>query len=355
MVLNKEIEYFIDLKTEGITIPWAVYSPGMFFSFSRNLSKDSSRTYSPNGVLSVTAGARSIFMLPNIGCTTNHANFQRDFNIRHVAPKSLYDHWHVFKEITDNKILECDWRACLLYFSEKWVTKIHTDEAWLPLKVYFHELAWKYFEYDRSRIYYEIAFCLIQKNRNLKPNPYLTDTARHLFAVAMGDAPGYTPACNENAAPTSLLQKVYVDSYGMKKYLPTIMKPSKFSFENDSLPTYYSLQNPSTFIFSPKSRSASSTQFEMRELQHIMNTFLNELQNNRSICSETVLNEIAKYTEFSYYHNKEDKHNIIQSSAAMFHVDKRFNTKSHYHSSPGAKFAADAPFVRGCISIKSKV
>src|SRR3990167_7770785 len=63
MVLDKQFEYFIDLKNEGITIPNAIYSPGSFFPLSRILGRKSSRTYAPNKLLTVTSGARSTFML----------------------------------------------------------------------------------------------------------------------------------------------------------------------------------------------------------------------------------------------------------------------------------------------------
>src|SRR5580704_5442334 len=141
-----------------------------------------------------------------------------------------------------------------MYFSEKWMEKLHTDKSWLQLKSYLHELAWNAFEYRRNQVYYDIAFSMIQKKRNLKPNPYLTDTARHLFTITLGDAPGYAPATDNNSLPLHTLQKVLVDSYGMKKYIPTIMKPCVYNFEKDKFPIYYSLQNPSTFAFSPKSR-----------------------------------------------------------------------------------------------------
>src|SRR3990167_4649311 len=72
MVLEKELEYFIDLKNEGITIPNAIYGPGSFFPLSRALGKKGNRTYAPNGLLTVTSGARSTFMLPNVGCVSNH-------------------------------------------------------------------------------------------------------------------------------------------------------------------------------------------------------------------------------------------------------------------------------------------
>lgn len=193
MLLDKNMELFIDMKDEGITIPWLLYSPGSFFPFSRLLSKKSDRIYAPNGVLSSSAGARSVFMLPNIGCLTNHLNLQRDFNIQNPAPKSLYEHWNVFGEIVSNKEVNCDWRCCLMYFSQKWVDKIHNDPAWAQLRIYLHNLAWQRFEFERNQVYYDIAFSVIQKKRNLKPNPYLIDTARHLFATTMGAARAMFP------------------------------------------------------------------------------------------------------------------------------------------------------------------
>lgn len=354
MVLEKELEYFIDLKAERISIPWAIHSPGSFFSFGRNLSGTQSRIYAPNGVLTATSGARSVFMLPNIGCATNHINLERDFNIQHSPPKSLYEHWFIFKDLVNSNIIPCDWKSCLLYFSETWVNKIHEDSGWLKLRMYLHEKAWRHYEHQRCRVYYDIAFSIIQRNRNLKPNPYLTDTARHLFAITLGDAPGYAPADNDNGLPTEIIQQAYIESYGLKKYIPTIMKPTKFHYETEETPIYYSLQNPSTFMFSPKSRATSSTIFEMRELNHIMKIFMAELSKENAMCSDTVMNLAAKDIKFNYYHNKSDRHRVIQSSDLIPSVDKRFETINSKLRMPNSVFASDSPFVRGCISISSK-
>ena len=145
-------------------------------------------------------------MLPNIGCLTNHINLQRDFHIQSPPPKLLYEHWHIFKEIINYK--NCDWRSCLLFFSEKWVNHLHQDKSWINLKMYLHELAWNHFEHRRNNIYYDIAFSRIQKKRNLKPNPYLIDTASHLFTTALGAAPGYAPACDDSSLPLESIRQV---------------------------------------------------------------------------------------------------------------------------------------------------
>lgn len=353
MVLEKELELFIDLKNEGITIPWLVYKPGKIFPFSRILSQKSHRIYAPNGLLSSTAGVRSTFMLPNIGCAINHSNLQRDFNIKSSAPKTLYEHWELFKEIVNSPSVNCEWRCCVLYFSEKWVSSIHNDSAWMGLKQYLHELAWSQNEYERNRIYYDIAFSMIKKKRNLKPNPYLADTARHLFTTALGAAPGYIPALNNEGLPLETLQEIFVQSYGLKKYYPIIMQPSHFHFEEDHYPIYYSLQHPSTHVFSPKSREVSSTLVEIRELEHIMNVFINELSKDDEICADTIIGQVAKGIKLNYFHNKLDRHRVVRSSADLMILDDRFSAAGSNSKFVSASFSADAPFVRGCVSISS--
>lgn len=350
MVLEKEFEYFIDLKDERISMPQLIYTPGKFFPLSGLLSLKSKRSYAANAILSVASGARSAFILPNIGCVTNHARLQREFNIRRSPPKSMYEHWYLFKEIIHSGLLDNRWVSCILYFSEKWVEKLLNDKQWLILKMYLFELAWGYFAYERNRHYYDFIFSVIQKKRNLKPNPYLTDTARHLFTIALGEAPGYAPACKENALPLDALQKVFAESYDLKKYLPTIMQPEVFSFEHDRSSVYYSLQNPSTHMFSPKSRNASSTLFELRELEHIMRVFKEELASTQSLCSDTILFKISKGVEFQFFHNEIDRHRVIRPSTEVLMLDKKFNKACRY-SSKDARFASDSKFMRGCISI----
>lgn len=354
LLLENNMELFIDLQEDRITIPRALYTPGAFFPLARILSRNNSRTYAPNGVLTLTSGARSTFLLPNIGCAINHSNLQRDFNVQNPPPKSLYDHWHVFKEIINSGVINCDWKSCLIYFSQKWLDKLESDKAWLKLKLYLHELAWLNYEYVRNHFYYDIAFSVIQKKRNLKPNPYLVDTAKHLFTTAIGAAPGYAPACNNEALPVDTLQKAYIESYGLKKYYPTIVQPKHFSFENEKTPIYYSLHHPSTHVFSPKSRKISSTLSEMRELEHIMRIFSYELAKENAMCSDTIICNIAKNVEFNYYHNKTDRHRVIQSASKIISIDKRFNYIGDRDKLSGATFACDAPFVRGCISIRKK-
>jgi hypothetical protein len=355
MLLEKKLEYYIDLNKLDVTIPLQVLSPGSFFPLARILQDKTGRTYTPNGLLTVVSGARSAFMLPKIGCATNHLMLKRHFNVQSYPPKSLYEHWQLFKDIVNSNGVDSDWRSCVLYFSKKWVDKIHNDSAWYPVKKFLLELAWKNFEYERNHLFYNIAYSLIQSERNLKPNPYLTDTACHLFTIALGAVPGYSPSCDNESLPLEVLQKAFVEGYGLKKYVPTIIQPTHFTFENKlSKPIYYSLQYPSMLNFSPKSRKLSSTLFEMRELKYIVNIFQSELVKDSNIFSDTVISDIAKSVDFNFFHSQTDVHSLIEDSNDIIKCDNRFAAKNTKASAKDAVFSCDAPFVRGCISIKPK-
>ncbi len=351
MVLEKELEYFIEIEQDNIIIPSHIHKAGAFFNYSIILNEKNGIVYAPNGILKASSGCRSVFMLPNIGCMTHHYHLQREYNIQSHPPKKINDHWHTFKSILSSSNVSCHWSSCLVYFSESWVRKLWEDPSWLELKLYLLEKERKISEHQRFHQYYDIIFSLIQKNRNLKPNPYLVDTVRHIFNIALGIYPGFIPATNDDSLPLNLLQNVYVNSYGMDKYTPTIMKPDIFDFLADKNPIYYSLQQPTTYAFSPKSRSISSALSDMRGLMHLIEVFCKELGNNSGLCTGTIFENIAQKIIFSYFHNKKDLHSLIELSSNIVDQDHRFRYLTPQVDSPNSMFAVDAKFFRGCISI----
>ncbi len=304
MVLEKKLEYFIDLKDKNITIPWTISRPGFFFPLTRILSRRNARVYFPNGLLGTTAGARSTFMLAHIGSEDQHLKLRSAYNVRSKAPKKLYNHFQTFKEIANSPLLESTkeerWKACLLYFSESWLNSLLDDSAWSKVKLHLYEIAWKRSEFERGNIQYNVMSSLIQRNAGLKPNPYLADTARHLFALALGAVPGYAPATNNNSLPLELLQRAYTESYGLNKYIPSIMEPSEFQLEQNGQPVYYSLKYPSTLIFSPKAVREATVLYELQELEHIETVFSRELSNPDAIGADTILGTAMKEVKFSY-------------------------------------------------------
>ncbi len=259
----------------GQMLPLGVVKPGSIFALWKKLDSDPS--FHPVNMFTLTAGARFIFMGPNISNLTQHRNLMRDFNLRLHPSKDLLGQWEIFKILANHPSNKEVWFAELLFFSSKWFEKIMNDQSWQPLKLLLLEEVWKKSGYERNNMLYNLAFSRAQANRNLKPNPYLADTIKHLFAISSGVLPGFSPAINDACAPISLFQKIYVESYGLK-YNPTIFIPSHFSLSNNVKPVYYFMSLPTTLEFSPKSRKVSNTIHSLSEVKHVMNVYLDEIK-----------------------------------------------------------------------------
>ena len=353
MILDKSFEYFIDFQSDSKILPWSIRKRGDFLSIFKYFANSHKKSYTPEGLFTATAGARSAFMLPSIGSSQNFMNLLRDFKVQGTVPKSLHEHWYTFKDIASHG--NSEWRAKILFFSDKWLNKIYYDKAWFDLKLYLHEKTLQRLRFEQNSSYYDVIFSMIQRKRNLKPSPYLVDTARYFFSMAGGAAIGYIPTCTDELLPLNTIQNAFVSSYGLKKYIPTIMSPSSYDFKKESLPIYYSLQHPTTRAFSPRSRRISSTITELYELQRIIKIFIEELSEDaRSLCANTVLSKIAKNCNFSFYHNESDPHEMILPSTSILEVDERFLFYLERNNDVNLKFAQDGKFLRGCISICSE-
>ncbi|EKD75379.1 MAG: hypothetical protein ACD_44C00148G0004 [uncultured bacterium] len=330
-------------------LPVGVVSPGSIFALWRKL--DAVPSFHPIKMFTITAGARFIFMLPNISDHSLHKNLKRDFNVRQLPPKTLIEQWDIFKSITHHPLLDCDWATELLFFSEQWFEKIKHDNAWRTLYLLMLEKAWQKSAYERNQMLYNLAFSGAQANRNLKPNPYLADTAKHLFMMAAGIVPGFGVAADDSCAPVSLLQKVYVESYGIRGYNPTMFLPKHFSLFEANQPIYYSLTFPTTLEFSPKSRKISSTLQDLSELRHVMQIFIEEIYCNKLKVEDTIICNIATHAEFEYFHSKLDRHGEIKLTRDMVIGD---SSLTYYSENTSREFADSGSLIRGCVRIAKK-
>jgi hypothetical protein len=294
-------------------------------------------------------------MLPTIGRKQNITKLKRSLSIESPCGTDLYDQSGLFRDIAGSQLINSNWRSCLLFFSKKWADALLMDKTFSKLRQYLLEAAWQRTAYNRNSDYYDITFSLIQKKHNMKPNPYLVDTARHLFTIALGRVPGFSPAIDEESVPLVDLQHAFIEVYCLSQYFPTIIVPKSYVFEKEENPIYYSLQYPSVYKFSPKSRAVSSTLYDLRELKYIMDKFIHELSSKDSMHSGTILNDIAKNIAFDYYQNKQDNYKLIHLSELLVEQDERFTyIAGDKNFLSNANFAADGKFVRGCVAIRKK-
>lgn len=352
IVLEKCIEYYIDLPNLHLTLPRYVRRPGSIFPSTLIFRQLGRRNYAPCGILNTMSGCRSVFMLPNIGSKSHYERLQYDYNLKSPRPEKLYEHFNIFKELSYGQHVKNPWYSCVIYFSQKWIDYILHDPAWYKVKMYMIDEGLNFFKPEAHKDLLNFVFSDIQTRRNLKPNPYIVDSAKHIIHTALGSAPGYSPANDEESLPVTAIEAPFIESYGMKKYFPTIIRPSQFIYEKDTHPVYYSMQYPSTHSFSPKSRTASSMLVDMRELSTILNIFLDELSKDSYYCKNTIYQKISNDLDISCIHNQEDKHQIIKQSNYILETDDRFNGNFQYSPKNEQRFASDGKFFRGCVSIK---
>ncbi|HAT9492411.1 TPA: hypothetical protein JBD00_14660, partial [Legionella pneumophila subsp. pneumophila] len=129
MFFNKSFEWFLNTSDEQInrTFPIYIDPPGTFFSIGHIINYGYTATHLPNGVLFVTAGSKSNFMIPKIGCGIMHSRIQKNHNITKSAPRSYHEHADIFQDIVKGNRDNNGWSASVLYFSENWIEKISKD------------------------------------------------------------------------------------------------------------------------------------------------------------------------------------------------------------------------------------
>lgn len=352
ITLKNSYELFIN--TKGHILPILITKPGSAFAFWRRIEKYPN--FHPVKLFSITAGARCLFMLPNISDLGLHKNLKRDFNIRQLPPKTLLAQWEIFKTLINHPEINCNWQTELLFFSGKWLEKIKNDKTWSSLHLKLLHEVWSSCAYERNQVFYDFALSCALANRNLKPNPYLSDTLRHILMIGIGDGVGsgvgFGIATNDEAAPMEILQKIYLESYGLKKYAPTMVHPMHFNIFSKCPSIYYSLSFPTTLAFSPKARKLSSTLQDLAELKHILNIVLDEVRRGHAKMDDTILGKIATQLNFDFFHNKPDRHGEIELTNQIPNKDSllaqevlKFENK---------EFSESGTFIRGCVRISHK-
>lgn len=346
LVVKNSIETCVQSKHR--ILPAALIGAGKLVSLWRVLEEGSSYYLGP--FWSIISGARSICMLPKITDTANHRNLKIKYGLKDLVPQKLSDQWNIFRQISNHKKFSEQWFSEIIFFSKEWFAH-KNDKHWSEFYRFLLNEVWQTTSHRRNQFILDFAFSIAQENRNLKPNPYIADTVKHLISIGNGIAPSFVPAIDDSAAPVSGLQKTYLEDYGLKKYAPVIMHLHHLS-QNDQRPVYYSFQIPTTTVFSPKSRKLLSVMKEIQELKYIMETMLNEILMGRLGVERTPLYDLAKNINYSYYHSDKDKLEEIQSISVIPKFDTSFTktTINNYQY----EFPEFGPFFRGCISISYK-
>jgi hypothetical protein len=352
VILKNSAEIFMELERER-TIPlfYGLIPPGKIVSTWRVLNPKCSNA--PAFLWHMTAGARSIFMLPKIAQASGFRKLRKAFNLRVEPPASLFEHWNIFREIANHSSLDEKekWEVEILYFGKKWFESLD-DKAWVFFHRYLLDEAWKSSEFWRNQFIWDMTFSFIQKKRITKINPYVADTVYHLISVGAGELPAFSAAIDDLSAPIKLLQKIFLEVYKLEEYAPIIMLPSFLSFNKETHPVYYSLQYPNTMKFAPRLRKEVSKMSELHEIERTMNTYLEELRANEMNLTGTPLHDSIQQVQFDYFHTNPENYEHIKCARKILEEDCLF--KSVIQKYNGRHFPYNSAFLRGCVRIMKK-
>jgi hypothetical protein len=313
----------------------------------------------PNN-FSMTAGARSLYMLPKISETQAHKKLKKKFGITAAPPKHLYDHWQVFSEIAQSEAFPAEWYLEIIFLSDKWIDAIKNDSAWSKLAMYLNQTFLRHSSLGYKKIALDLVWETFVKCLNNKPvkfDPYIVDTFKHIINISTGALPGISPSgCSEKTGPLKNIQMIYENhkEYGLDDYIATIMHPSYFSI-NKPEPVYYSLQVPALLETLPRSKKITSVIDNIRELSELFNCFLSHESRpwSKLMIGNTPLEAILKDLQIDYFHGDMFAYgDLIKSSLKMPEFDSRLEYNPT--NNKNRIFASNSSFLKGCVRIANK-
>jgi hypothetical protein len=348
LVLTNTLELFISLPDR--IIPFSIIKPGKIFGLWNVLDKEVSH-YPETFLWEMTAGARSIFMLPKISESSANAKLRSLYHISEDKPKKLSEHWLIFHELVANLQSSYSWEVEILFFSKQWF--FNTDRAWDKFNNYLLNTAWQSSSYWRNQYIWSLVFSLIHHKKGIKPSPYITDIVKHILSVGMGVLPGFAPATNDNLAPISILQEMYIKDYGLKKYVPIIMQPAYFDFQNQSSPVYLSLQYCTAIELGMKSYDRATTLTNLYHVGGLLTRYVEEILHENLNIAMTPLWKLVKKARFDLFHSNPSHYRNIRKTKHLFLEDGNFRMPlPHYLDE--SRFPENNTFVNGCIRISEK-
>ena len=351
LMLKNTGEVYYEMPDRIITLN--LFQPGAIFGLWENL--DPTLSHFVRRIWSVSSGARSVYLLPKITDVASHKELKKKYGIRSHLPKSLLDHWQILVEIANSQAFDQDWHSEVLFFSDKWIDTAISDPAWKDFYNYLLQDGWNQSQYWRNKVTFDIVWELFTNElikQNMKPNPYFVSIIKHLVLVGTGVLPASTAADNSNAAaPIQGLQEVFINDYKLKDYVPTIMQPHVFSYD-DGIPAYYSLQLPALLETPLVSRQLPSILSAMPEIMFLMDTFQTEVLQGEIKADNTPIEAFAQKVVCDYFHSEADGNNSVRSTKEMPLEDKRLVTLPGKYNN--RVFAETGHFCRGCIRLSTK-
>lgn len=340
VVLKNKVECF-SVIDDKLT-PLFTVSTGKMLGFVATINLENAIHH--NKMWNISAGLRSIFMAAPIGDNIAHNRLMREYDLHVSAPKNLPDQWAVFKDIADQS--GSDWQVEMLYFGKQWCEE-KSDDSW---KIFRHFLYEKMWEVTRRESYYrfsELFLSQIQSNCSLRADPHLINTTNHLIRIADSLTPGYGVLDNDEGAPVSLLQDIYLSDYRLN-YAPIMIGPTYFS-ESDVV--YYSLEIPSNVRSTIRSRKRITRIEELREVRRTLRAMQKEIVRNSLGLEDGDISILtaAKSVDYHFVHTEAQQGEPVLKSKEAIDLDDVLKEQLAQFQAP---FCDNSRFFWGTVVLK---
>lgn len=332
-------------------IPLNYYHQGTLVGLRETLGSSVGLASRPGLSMSISAGSRSIFILPKISDSLGLQRLQYHYGLsQSITTQSIGDHWRLFKTMATSVDFEQSWHNTLLFFTTDWFGDGNKSVCTSRFKDYLLRMFYLHIwqnadEYDLKLHWRQFSEALAA--RNLKPVPYIIDQIRQIFAIVAAKSPAFKPVGDaQDAAPVTGLQQAFCHVYQLKHYVPTFMAITAMQEVFTSY-VYYSLSFPTLLEGSPVKQSASTTILDLRHIKLLLETLNNYVQQHA-----LAEHDLVAGAQLDYFHVAADPHHKICASVHIPEEDPVFmdNAKAY----PDRSFCATSPFWRGCMRIKIK-
>lgn len=352
-IADKSVEIYVETP-EGRTIPLKLFKPGVTIGVWEILKRPLI-SIRHKWDWSISSGARTLFLLPKITNQDNHAKLQRAYSTRVKMSRNIFDHTKIFTGIFNYHAEKNPWTTRVIFFTRKWLEPQLKNIGWVKLKEYWAREAWHQMHYWSNKIIFDFTWedYLAELSRQrIKLKPYFLDTVKQLISIACGVVPGFRPADeSEQVAPTKIVQRAYVEDYGLKDYAPIIMQPDFLSLNSSVKAVYYSLQFPTLPEKPFEFEKFSSVLKIIRELKDYMDVFLIVLARYPKSAFPPIY-DLLEHIQFDYFHTEKDPQGNIQHTSAMPEFDPGLSDCDPKYGK--REFPENAPFFRGCVRISFK-
>jgi hypothetical protein len=261
-------------------------------------------TFLPASPFTVVSGARTTFLLPKISDYSAHKKLKAA-GVKSPVPKTLFCHWKIFTEIESGTKTDEPWYCEIYFFTKQWQERVFTDLKWVYFQNYLLKKALKHTEAYQVKITYDSVweyFPLFLKKQNIRINNYLTDALKHLIYIAAGILPGFSVALNNTPLPLDKIQSAYLNIYGLKSYIPTIMYSNYFNAETNQ-PVYFPLQVITTASQLTNKQKLTTAKSTLIELIELVDLFLQQISSNSQGKKKDYIWELFSNVSFDFFHS----------------------------------------------------